>query len=726
MAEKKQIEEETNFQNAIHRLGNILSKQTMDVDIPTEGNTLYRACDVIGQAMKMKIVSLTPHPKDLEEVCQNSGLHYRKIALSEKWWTQNQGHLLGYLVENNQPVALIHTGAPHYDIIDPVTQKRVPVDKEISQKLSPIAYIFYRPLPKDSTSLWTLLRFGLRGTRREYVSLVTAGILAIVVGFLFPLANKVLFDNVITTYNMSLFFQVILGLLVATFSIAILNFTRSFMVLRLDGLLKNRLQIGLWDRLLKLPVDFFRKIPSGDLVRRTFIFEQIRQVFNQGALRVLLNGLFSVVYLLMMCVFSWRLALIGFSMAFLGIFITTVFVIILQKYQRKLLASNAVIYAFLTQVVNGISKLRIASAEKRVFAKWAQEFDQNQRLSYKIRTLQTQSATINAVLEIMSQIFVIGTVIWMIYIQLTSEPAGALPMTLGTFLAFNAAYSPFSAAIFDAADVLITLVTLIPFWERVKPIFEAEIEKSEEKLDPGELQGHIRVEHLKFRYDEKGAFVLDGISMEIKPGQLIGIAGPTGCGKSTLCRLLIGFESPESGAVYYDNKDLAGLDPYKVRMQIGTILQNTAIFSGSIYDNIVCGGHYSPEELIQATKLSTFDEDLAELPMGFDTIMPPGGGILSGGQRQRLLLTRALIQQPKILILDEAMSMLDNRTQDRVAHNLESLKATQIVVAHRLSTIRHADCIYVIDKGKIIASGTFDELANTCTLFASLLEKQKL
>lgn len=684
------------------------------------GNALFEVCKLVSYAIGAPISHKNLHPKTVEEVCQPSGLHYRPIALSDGWWETHEGHFLGFTKEG-KPVALLQKGPGQFEIVDPQSSARTLVTKETTQTLAPRALTLYPPFPEEFNTLWQFLRFGLRRTRHDYLSIAFAGIIATVIGLFFPIATKLLFDRVIPEYNLTLFTQVLIGLSIAGFSMVALSFTRAFFVMRIDGLLMNRLQIGLWDRLLKLPVSFFRKVSSGDLVLQTFVFEQMRRTFNQGALKVLLNGVFSIVYLGIMVYYSLALSLIALVTVLLGVAVTVSVMLMVQKIQRVLLESNAKIYSFLTQVIGGISKLRIAAAEQKVFDKWSEDYSKNLDLNYKIATLNTQSRTVNSLLQTLSQIFIIGTIIGMF-----SLTQGELPMSTGTFLAFNAAYLPFTSAIFGAAGVMISLITLIPFWERARPIFTTPIEQSADKEDPGILEGNIEVSNVSFRYDEGEPLVLDNVSLAIQPGEFIGLVGPSGSGKSTLCRLLIGFETTETGSIFYDGKELNNLDPYRVRAQIGTLLQGTSIFAGTLYDNLVCGGQYNPAMLMNAIKLTTFDEDLAQMPMGLDTILAPGGGTLSGGQRQRLLLTRAVLRQPKILILDESTSMLDNKTQERVAKNLESLEATRIVVAHRLSTIRNADRIYVMDQGKVVAVGTYDELAESCELFRHFLERQKL
>lgn len=722
----KQHDHEKLFKESLSNLGAILSP-TSEFRIATEGPALLQACKIIGQMMDLEFKAPSTAKQDVESICEASNIRYRKVLL-EKNWEQGHGHLLGFWKDNDQPVALIKRGT-HYEVIDPISHEVMRLNDAISKKLNIFAYTFYRSLPEESLGLSKVFRLCFKGIYHDYLMLILVGLLATVLGFFFPFANKVLFDHVIPEFNIPLYVQVMIGLTLATFGAAFFFFMRSMIMLHLDGILESRLQMALWDRLLKLPLWFFRTFSTGDLIQRTFVVETIRRNLSDNTLRILLNSFFGLTYLVVMVIYSWKLALVGLLIAFIGTVFSAVIFTVKLYYQRKILASNASINSFLVQVVNAISKVRMAVAENQVFSHWSQEFFTNQRLKLKAQALQVKESSFNTFLGIFSYVLLFGVVIWMNQSALEGEKTSAglttPAITIGTFLAFNSAFIPFTQSIFDLTGTILSIIEIIPFWERSRPIFITPVEKVKEKADPGDLQGDIQVENLYFRYDKNSAFILNNFTMHAAPGEFIGIVGPSGCGKSTLCRILVGFEIAERGLVLYDDKDLGGLDPYKVRIQIGAVFQNSAIFTGTLKENISCGERFSDEQIKEAMHLSTFDRDFKDLPMGLQTILPSGGGVLSGGQRQRLLLTRAIIKKPKILILDEATSSLDNQTQQEVQKNLENLKVTRIVVAHRLSTIQHANRIYVMENGRNTASGTFDELAKQEGLFARLTEKQR-
>jgi ABC-type bacteriocin/lantibiotic exporter with double-glycine peptidase domain len=222
-------------------------------------------------------------------------------------------------------------------------------------------------------------------------------------------------------------------------------------------------------------------------------------------------------------------------------------------------------------------------------------------------------------------------------------------------------------------------------------------------------------------------YVIDNLSLKIKSGQYVAIVGTTGCGKSTLMRLLLGFETPQKGAIFYDGKDLATIDLKSLRKRIGTVMQNGKLFSGDIFSNIVISSpQLTLEDAWKAAEMAGIAEDIRNMPMNMHTIISEGSGGISGGQRQRIMIARAIAPNPKILMFDEATSALDNITQRIVSESLDKLKCTRIVIAHRLSTIKQCDRIIVLNKGKIIEDGTYDELMDKKGFFSELVERQRV
>ena len=241
------------------------------------------------------------------------------------------------------------------------------------------------------------------------------------------------------------------------------------------------------------------------------------------------------------------------------------------------------------------------------------------------------------------------------------------------------------------------------------------------------LSGGIEINNVSFRYNENMPMVLDDLSLKIRSGQYVAIVGRTGCGKSTLMRLLLGFERPDKGAIYYDGKDMNTIDLKSLRRKVGVVMQDGKLFQGDVYSNIVISAPWlTLDDAWEAAELAGIAEDIRHMPMGMNTLISEGSGGISGGQRQRLMIARAIAPKPKILMFDEATSALDNLTQKRVSESLEALKCTRIVIAHRLSTIRQCDRIIVLDQGKIIEDGTYQELIDRGGFFAELVARQQL
>jgi ATP-binding cassette subfamily C protein len=365
--------------------------------------------------------------------------------------------------------------------------------------------------------------------------------------------------------------------------------------------------------------------------------------------------------------------------------------------------------------LGGIAKLRVSGSEVRAFVQWAQLFRRERSLAAKVRQIRVRATLLNTFMSVAP--------ILVLYWMVTNLPSASL--STGTFLAFSAAFGMFLEGGLSLALTGVSLIRLLPMWDHARPILDTVPEIDLARPHPGTLRGHIELSHVTFRYAEDGPTILHDVSLEAKPGEFIALVGPSGAGKSTLLRMLLGFDKATSGAVYYDGHDLATVDVAAVRRQIGVVLQNGRLIADDIYSNIVGTSGRSLQQAWDAACLAGMEEDLLALPMGIHTLISEGGGNLSGGQRQRLLIARALVGRPRILFFDEATSALDNRSQKVVSESLDALHATRIVVAHRLSTIIHADRIYVLEAGRVVEVGSYAELMAKGGLFYDLAKRQE-
>jgi ATP-binding cassette subfamily C protein len=522
------------------------------------------------------------------------------------------------------------------------------------------------------------------------------------------------FDRVIPNADHSQLLQITLALVAGALAAALFQFTRGIAIIRVEGKLGASLQAAVWDRLLSLPVPFFREYSAGDLADRAMGIDGIRQVLSGATILSILAAVFSVFNFALLFFFDPRLAWAATGLVLVVIVVTTLAGYLKMRHQRQLTQLQGRISGLILQFITGISKLRVAGAEGRAFAFWAREFSAQRKLAHDTRTIANVLAVFNAAYPILTLMVIFAMIAAM----------GKSRLSTGSFLAFNAAFSQFLLAGLQVSSVLLSALNIVPMYERIRPILQTRPEVDQAKSDPGELTGEVEVNHVTFRYDEGGPLVLRDVSLHIRPGEFVALVGPSGSGKSTLLRLLLGFEAPESGAIYYDGQELAGLDIRAVRKQLGVVLQSGKLMAGDILTNIIGASLLTVDDAWEAARLAGLDKDIEQMPMGMYTVISEGGGTLSGGQRQRLLIARAIVTKPRIIFFDEATSALDNTTQAVVSQSLERLRATRVVIAHRLSTIIKADRVFVLEAGRVVQSGSYAELVKQPGLFADLVKRQ--
>lgn len=706
--------------NAFGRLAGILHRERMgqyQTDYAGD-EPLFLSCQALGSALGVRIVR-PPDPIDgrnevltLEAIIHASGLRAREVALRDDWWRRDNGPLLGYLGEERLPVALLPISSTRYDLYHPITRQRQRVTAHIAQQIGRFAFSFYPTLPNHPLTWSDLVRFGLRDSMKDIVIVFWMGVLGGLLSTLVPLITGRIFDVVVPAADRRSLVELALILLTAAFATAVFQVVRSIAVLRIEMKFDGILQSAIWDRLLNLPTSFFRGYSAGDLSSRAMGVSTIRRTISGTIVLAMLSSVFSLFNFFLLFVLDSRLAIVATILVLVATFVTWLAGYRQMHYQRALADIQGAISGLVLQLITGISKLRIAGVENRALAQWAYRFGQQKRLAYKAGNVENLLTVFNLVYPIVSSLIIFAFVI----------QDGSI--TTGVFLAFNAAFTQFLFAGLELSNAFLAVLRIVPNYERMKPILQTVPEVDATRADPGKLTGEIEVNHVSFRYKEDGPLILKDISFQVRPGDFVALVGPSGSGKSTLLRLLLGFEKPDSGAIFYDGQDLSGLDIRSVRRQLGVVLQNSQLMTGDIYTNIVGIDPVSMEAAWEAAEMAGLANDIRQMPMGMHTIVSEGGTTLSGGQRQRLLIARAIAKKPKILFFDEATSALDNRTQAIVSESLESLDATRIVIAHRLSTIIHADRILVLDKGVIVQSGTYESLMREKGLFAELARRQ--
>ena len=655
----------------------------------------------------------------LDALARASQIRTRRITLRDNWWLQDSGPLLAYTIADNRPVALLPVSETRYELIDPVLQKQLKCNKQIAATLSPTAYTFYRPLPQ-TLHVTSLLSFALRGHQKELVTILFAGIATTLLGMITPQATAILIDQAIPDADRQLLYQLAMGLLATTFGATMFQFTQGIALARLETFADTNTQAAVWDRLLNLKTSFFRKYSIGDLSDRVSVISQIRAKLSNTLLKTFFSSVFSLLNLGLLFYYSSSLALVAVLVALVNVAVTIVSGILTLRKVRPLLNQQGKLFGMMVQIIGGVAKFQTAGAQARAFAYWGKQYHQQLHLTMDAQSIDDNLVLINSILSALTPAVLFGFATNL----LMSQTNGGI--STGTFLAFNAAFGTFISGATSLSTTVVDILEALPLWERAQPILTAIPEVDINKSDPGRLSGRVEVKNAIFRYRNDGPLTLDDVSLRAEPGEFIAFVGPSGSGKSTLFRLLLGFDQPESGSICYDGQELAGLDVNAVRRQLGVVLQGSRLMSASIFDNISSGAILMMDEAWEAAKMSGLAEDITAMPMGMHTVVSEGGTNLSGGQRQRLLIARALALRPRILLFDEATSALDNKTQAIVSESLEKLNVTRIVVAHRLSTIRNADRIYVLQNGRLVEQGNFDELANKSGLFSQLIKRQRM
>lgn len=701
--------------------------QASPVQQPSTEDALLVAAGAVGRALGIAIQppaqseDLRRVRDPLEAIARASQIRTRQVALRDDWWRRDGGPLLACAREDSRPLALLPVGAIRYEVVDPQQGTRMSCSREVAEGISPTAHTFYRPLPYQLKPV-QLLQFALEGHRQELVVVAVASIAATLLGMVTPQATGILIDQAIPSADQTLLLQIAFALLATTFGATLFQLTQGIALMRIESFADSSTQAAVWDRLLKLKASFFRGYSMGDLSARVSSISQIRQRLGNTLLKSLFSSLFSLLNLGLLFYYSVPLALIAAGVALINMAVTVVSGVLTLKKIRPLHDQQGKLFGMMVQMINGVAKFRVAGAETRAFAYWGRQYGQELRLTLASEGIEDNLTVINNLLAALTPAVLFAFTTGMIQ----QAQSGDGSFSTGTFLAFNAAFGTFIGGATSLSSTVIDVLDVLPIWQRAEPILAAQPEVDPHKADPGRISGQVTVSNVGFRYRSDGALILDGVTLAMEPGEFVALVGPSGSGKSTLFRLLLGFDAPEVGTVYFDGQDMAGLDLNALRRQFGVVLQTSRLMSASIFENIASSARITMEEAWEAASMAGLADDILSMPMGMHTVVSEGGTNLSGGQRQRLLIARALALRPRILLFDEATSALDNRTQAIVSESLERLRVTRIVVAHRLSTIRNADRIYVLEKGRLIQQGSFVQLAAEEGLFSQLIKRQQV
>lgn len=547
--------------------------------------------------------------------------------------------------------------------------------------------------------------------------LLASGILA-ALGLVVPLVTKILVDEILPMQMGGAVGILALGVGVIGLALVVTNYLRGVLVVYLQAKLDSQLMLNFFEHTLSLPFRFFQQRSSGDMMVRLSSNSTIQQMITNQTVSIVLDSFLALTYaaiLFFMAPF--------FGLAALGLGLVQIATLVLSArpmhalMQRDLEAQSEA-QGYMVESLTGIETLKASGAEHRALDHWSNLFFKQLNLSLKRGHLEAVISTITSTIRSVSPVLLL--LIGAVYVL-----GGA--MTLGTMLALQAIATQFLNPLSSLVTTGQQLQVAGAHIERITDVTQAEPEQPAEgkarKAPP--LSGRIELKDVSFRYDQNTSPALRDVSLTIEPGQKIALVGRSGSGKSTFAKLLLGLYEPTEGEILYDGIPLQAMDYRSLRSQFGTVMQDSSVFGGSMKQNISFNDPDLPfEEVKRAAELAAIDEDIQQMPMGYETPVSESGGALSGGQRQRLALARALAHRPVLLALDEATSHLDADTERQVSQSISALSCTRVVAAHRLSTIRDANLILVLEEGEIVERGTHQELLVEKGYYAELIEGQ--
>ena len=653
--------------------------------------------------------------EQLDYALRHYGMMRRNVVLEGKWYKDSFGALIAFTKDDFTPVAMLPNALSGYSFTDPQTGKRTKLNAKTAKLFDTDAICFYQPLPQKKLAISDLLVYMKDCVSlSDFAMIAGATLLVTLVGMLIPQISRALTGPVLTSGRVDALVAIGIFLLCVLLSKQLLTSVKEMFQARLSSKISLGVEASMMMRLLSLPASFFRKYSPGELNVRSNSVNRLCTTILNMVLGTGLSALMSLLYVEQIFVFAEPLvaAAVFFIVITVGVSIATTLVQV--RVNRRQMELSAKESGMSYGLITGIQKIRLAGAEKRVFAKWLNIYSDSVDPTYNPPMFIKVNTVITTGITLLSNI---------VFYSLAIENG----IDQSSYFAFTAAYGMLTGAFMSLSDIALTAAQIQPILEMAEPFLATEPETSQDKQIVTSISGGIELNHVSFRYGEDSPYILNDLSLKVKPGEYVAVVGRTGCGKSTLVRLLLGFEKPEKGMVRFDGHDLSEIDLPSLRKQVGTVMQDAGLFQGSIYDNIVITApQLGLDDAWDAAEKAGVAEDIRAMPMGMHTMISEGQGGISGGQRQRIMIARAIAPKPKMMIFDEATSALDNKTQKQVSEALDAMGCTRLVIAHRLSTIRHCDRILVLDGGKIIEDGTYDELIGQGGFFAELVERQQL
>jgi ABC-type bacteriocin/lantibiotic exporter with double-glycine peptidase domain len=576
----------------------------------------------------------------------------------------------------------------------------------------------FRPRPaRGRGAVRTYVLQYVRKAPTTFLQIFGVSLLLLLIGLTLPLLTKVVVDDILPFRMTGVVPTLGIGIVALFLAQTVAALLREWLLVHLRARIDIDMMLGFVDHLLSLPYGFFQQRSSGDLLARTSSNVLLREILSNQLLSTVMDCGLVMVYLVVLLWQSPSFGLVTLVVGAVQVLVLVVSTGPVGRLARRELAAFGKSQGYLGEALVGIATLKAAGAEERAFERWSNVFFEHLNISLRYSYASGSVTAVLSALPWLGQLLLL----WAGAAQVLNGS-----MSLGTMVGLmalaGAFFAPLGSLVTSGQQFQLVGANL----DRIRDVTEAEPEQSGAKLrDTRRLTGHVCLQGVSFAYAHGAPDVLRGVEVTVRPGERVAIVGHSGSGKSTLGKLLVGLYAPTEGSILYDGLPLHELDLREVRRQYGVVFQESTLFSGSIRSNIALSDPLMHlDRVIEAAKIAAIHDDIVAMPMGYDTFVSEGGSAVSGGQRQRLALARAIVHKPTILLLDEATSHLDVETEQRVAHNLRRLACTQIIIAHRLSTVRDADAILVLDDGAIVEQGRHEELIRRRGHYARLVRRQ--
>lgn len=690
----------------------IVRRVAMALNMPTENIKI--APELIKKLDQVRL---------LRRLIQKGNMQMRLVTLIDNWYKFDSGVLIGYYGDEKELAVFVPTAPGDYKMVTKNLPDGIKIDSDVAKKIAKDAFECYAGFPSRQLKIWDLLKFIFKQCWiADYKTVIAVSLFSGLIPLVMPIVTETIFADIIPILDREGLATVTQVTMVTSFTMASLGIVRTIAVMRITTRIDMATEAALWGRLLTLPTKFFRQFTTGELASRMGGMDVLKGLVSPEFIGGIFGFVFSFWSIFLMCYYSLKLTAVAICIWIVYVIVTAFIYRRVIRFQRNLIAAQNAESGTIQQIFAGLAKFREHGAEKQAYYLWSKVFGETWKWNLKLRWQGNYNTIIGSI-----QPFILTMALYYIAVYGMQEvnANGQTVQGIGyaQFIAFQAAFTAFNGTLNGIIPLVGQYFSIQPHIENFRPILQELPESVGDKPDAGILSGAIEVKDLSFGYVE-GKEILHDINFKISAGENVAIVGKSGCGKSTLVRLLLGFETPKKGSINYDGQDLAELNMPSVRTQLGVVLQNGQLMSGDIFTNIIGTNSLTQDDAWAAAEAAGIAEDIAMMPMGMQTVISEGSKNISGGQRQRILIARALVTKPAILIFDEATSALDNRTQAIVTKSLDNLKSTRIIVAHRLSTIRNCDRILVMDAGRIVESGNFEELVQLGGIFSNLVKRQ--